>query len=98
MNGIYTGKMDVLHLEGDPENTPVDRYASVRSFFENSVKLSYLVKFPRMNNGLELFGGVKNIFNQFQSDFDKGKNRHSDYIYGPASPRMVYFGLKLKSI
>ena len=98
LSGIYTGKMDVLHLVEDSNSNAEDKYENVRSFFENSFKVSYLVKFPRMNNGLELFGGVKNVFNQFQSDFDKGKNRHSDYIYGPATPRMIYFGLKIKSI
>lgn len=98
ISGIYTGKMDVLHLVEDRNSTAEDKYENVRSFFENSFKVSYLVKFPRMNNGMELFGGIKNVFNQFQSDFDKGKNRHSDYIYGPATPRMIYFGLKIKSI
>ncbi len=39
----------------------------------------------------------KNIFNSYQSDFDMGINRDPGYIYGPGSPRTIYFGLKLGS-
>jgi outer membrane receptor for ferrienterochelin and colicins len=38
---------------------------------------------------------VSNIFNQYQDDFDKGKYRDSNYVYGPSKPRTIYFGLKL---
>jgi len=44
---------------------------------------------------MDLYAGIKNIFNQYQSDFDIGKNRDSNYIYGPAQPRTTYFGVKL---
>ena len=42
-----------------------------------------------------LSGGVKNMFNSYQNDFESGPLRDSDYIYGPASPRMFFFGLKI---
>ena len=45
---------------------------------------------------LEVSFGVKNLFNQYQSDFDKGANRDANYIYGPALPRTVFVGLKVK--
>lgn len=40
--------------------------------------------------------GARNIFNEFQSDFDNGADRDSDYIYGPRSPRSFYAGLSYK--
>jgi outer membrane receptor for ferrienterochelin and colicins len=43
----------------------------------------------------ELYGGQKNILNQYQSDFDIGKNRDSNYIYGPSLPRTIFIGLKI---
>lgn len=43
---------------------------------------------------IEVFGGVKNIFNSYQDDFDVGATRDSDYIYGPAMPRSVFLGVK----
>ena len=46
---------------------------------------------------IEMYSGVKNVFNTYQNDFDIGKNRDSNYIYGPAQPRIFYIRLKLKS-
>lgn len=43
---------------------------------------------------LELFAGVKNIFNQIQRDYDRGMYRDSDYIYGPSQPRTVNVGIR----
>ena len=44
---------------------------------------------------LQLSGGVKNIFNSYQNDFDSGVDRDSEYIYGPIQPRTIFFALKL---
>ena len=44
---------------------------------------------------LQVFGGVKNIFNSYQNDFDTGMDRDPSYIYGPSLPRTVYIGVKL---
>lgn len=41
---------------------------------------------------LEISAGVSNIFNSYQSDFDKGPKRDSGYIYGPSLPRCVNIG------
>ncbi len=30
-------------------------------------------------------------------DFDSGKNRDSNFVYGPAMPRTVFVGLKIMS-
>lgn len=92
LNGTYTGKMEVPHLM-DPE-TEFTIIEESPDFFDLGVRLHYRV--PVNTSFVELFGGVKNILNEYQSDFDAGVNRDAGYIYGPAMPRMVYFGLKLK--
>jgi len=47
------------------------------------------------DDAIQIIFATKNIFNQFQSDFDLGKNRDSNYVYGPALPRTVFIGLKI---
>lgn len=44
---------------------------------------------------IKVYAGVKNIFNQFQDDFDKGVYRDAGYVYGPRQPRTINVGLKL---
>jgi outer membrane receptor for ferrienterochelin and colicins len=44
---------------------------------------------------LQLNAGVQNFLNAYQNDFDQGADRDSGYIYGPATPRCFYLGLKL---
>ena len=44
---------------------------------------------------LELFGGLKNILNSYQNDFDQGALRDSGYVYGPLQPRSAYLGVKI---
>jgi len=46
-----------------------------------------------------LFGitlGVKNALNSYQHDFDSGKNRDSNFVYGPVQPRSVFFSVNWK--
>lgn len=51
----------------------------------------------KLNNTitLQVNGGVQNIFNQFQKDFDKGMDRDAGYMYGPGLPRTFYLGVKI---
>jgi outer membrane receptor for ferrienterochelin and colicins len=44
---------------------------------------------------LQLSGGIQNVFNQYQKDFDLGVNRDATYIYGPSRPRTIFVGLKI---
>jgi outer membrane receptor for ferrienterochelin and colicins len=44
---------------------------------------------------INVFGGIKNMFNAYQNDFDIGPSRDSDYIYGPAAPRSVFLGVRI---
>ena len=43
---------------------------------------------------LQVNGGVQNVTNSYQNDFDKGWNRDSAYIYGPSLPRSFFAGMK----
>jgi outer membrane receptor for ferrienterochelin and colicins len=36
------------------------------------------------------------MFNAFQREFDIGKNRDSNFVYGPAQPRTVFVGVKFR--
>lgn len=92
VNYVYTGSMLVPHFGGAP-NQLVDEIISSPSFSELSMKMSY--KIPASFGGnFELYGGVKNIFNSYQSTFDIGKNRDSNFVFGPAQPRTTFVGLK----
>ncbi len=92
LSGTYTGEMLVQHLSGS--GTPVDIAVETPDFFDMNLRLAY--DFPMGKSlTLQVNGGVQNIFDSFQSDFDKGYNRDSGYIYGPSQPRSYYAGMKL---
>lgn len=95
-NSVFTGPMHIAHYAGAPGQT-VDEYILTPSYTELGLKFGYTFIVGRLDSGIELFGGVKNILNAYQDDFDTGKNRDSGYIYGPAQPRTIYIGLRLKS-
>jgi outer membrane receptor for ferrienterochelin and colicins len=97
LSGVYTGPMELVHFGGAPEQE-TDSYVTTPSFFEVSLNAGYTFRIERVDTGLELFGGIKNITNAFQDDFDTGKNRDSNYIYGPATPRTFFIGVRLKSL
>lgn len=90
-SGNYTGSMLIPHEAGVIEKNRTDKSPT---FFEFGVKLAYEIPLYR-GSTLELNGGVRNLFNEFQKDFDKGPNRASSYIYGPAMPRNFYAGIKM---
>ena len=89
----YTGKMIIPYfgpLASDPESGELHKSYP---FLDIGCKLSYDI---RLNgSSLRVFTGIKNIFNSYQSDFDMGIDRDPSYIYGPVSPRMLYFGFKV---
>ena len=91
LSGIYTGSMLVQHygvaIEDDEEVWTPD-------FFDLGFKIAYDFNLGK-GTTLQLNGGVQNIFNSFQRDFDKGETRDAGYMYGPSLPRSFYAGLKL---
>lgn len=70
-----------------------DELTKTRSFFDLGAKVSYDFRLFNKTN-LQVFAGVNNIFNSFQSDYDYGADRDSGYIYGPTMPASGYMGLK----
>jgi outer membrane receptor for ferrienterochelin and colicins len=71
-----------------------DEEASTPSFFDAGLRLAYDFKLSNQMK-LQISCGMKNIFDQYQKDLDKGKLRDSGYIYGLSTPRTVYFGVKI---
>ncbi len=91
ITGIYTGSMLVPHYAGYIEH---DKLEETESFFTLNLKLMYDLKVSN-NYSIQFFGGIENIFNSFQNDFDKGELRDAGYMYGPSMPRSYYIGLKI---
>ncbi len=89
LTGVYTGKMLVPHVMQD------DSYVlkNVRDFAELNLRLGYTVQ-TKKEFSIEFFGGIQNMFNAYQKDFDRGATRDSQYIYGPSKPRTFTFGVK----
>ncbi len=90
-SGVITGPMDVPHvIDPETERTVIKK---TPSFFENNIKIVYTIK-AKEGFRVQLFGGIQNIFNSFQNDFDLGAERDAGYVYGPLRPRSLFMGLK----
>lgn len=88
---IYTGSMFTPHYEGFIAN---DKLEKTKSFYEINWKSAYIFSISDTLQ-LEVSGGIQNILNSYQRDFDSGINRDASYIYGPSRPRTIFIGLKL---
>ena len=94
LNLVYTGKMQLIHFAGAPEQT-TDEYKTSNPFTEFSFRTSYDIPLKNTASKLQFFGGIKNLFNAYQNDFDTGKNRDSNYVYGTAAPRTFFVGVRI---
>lgn len=92
VTGNYTGSMLVGHSAGSGVEEPVAVHTP--KFMEVNMKLAYDFTIYKYLT-LQLNGGIQNITNAYQKDFDKGWNRDSGYIYGPSLPRSYYVGVKV---
>src|SRR5690554_6373760 len=97
VSGIYTGSMLVPHygLAGDPGTPEQDILFKSPNFMELNMKLAYIFNLKIIDTSIELSGGINNILDHYQNDFDSGPNRDSNYLYGPARPRTYFFGLRI---
>jgi outer membrane receptor for ferrienterochelin and colicins len=91
--GTYTGKMLVPYFgpastEGELRTSP--------GFLDLGLKLSYTLKLNGAS--IEFSGGIKNILNSYQDDFDAGIDRDPGYIYGPLKPRTIFIGLRFGNL
>jgi outer membrane receptor for ferrienterochelin and colicins len=92
INYVYTGNMILPHFAGAP-NQLIDEIVTTPSFSDVSIKLGY--QFPIFSDTtLEIYSGIKNVFNSYQETFDIGKNRDSNFVFGPAQPKTFFVGLK----
>lgn len=97
INYVYTGPMKVVHF-GGADNFSEDAIVNTQGFSDISFKVAKTFHMHNIfGSDAELFIGIKNVFNAFQDDFDIGKNRDSNYVYGPTLPRTFFIGFKLKS-
>ena len=87
--------MQVPHLSG-AENQIEDEILTTTTFHEINSKLNYTFNMNNNDFEINIFTGVKNILNSYQNDFDIGKYRDSNFIYGPSQPRTVFVGLTAK--
>ena len=93
LTGNYTGSMLIGHSAGSGVETP--EVVKTPYFFVTNAKISYDVPISTYLT-MELSGGIQNIFDAYQKDFDKGWDRDSNYIYGPSLPRSIYLGIKVR--
>ncbi len=90
VTGSYTGSMIAPRVISESGFLDL---VDTEDFLDMTTKITYHFD-PIENFHVELSGGVQNIFDSYQDDFDKGALRDSDYIYGPNRPRTFFIGLK----
>lgn len=91
LSGSFTGPMTVPRVVSDEGFIALNRspaFADLNIKLEGHVDLSGDLM-------LTLSAGIKNFLNSFQDDFERGAERDSDYVYGPALPRQFFFGIKI---
>jgi outer membrane receptor for ferrienterochelin and colicins len=94
LHGDYFGAADVPHevvVEGQDE--PDLLLVESQQYFQADLGLSW--KIP-CDNGLyiKLHTGVRNLFDAYQEDLDRGVNRDPAYVYGPSRPRSFFLGIE----
>jgi len=93
LSGVYSGEMYAPHYAGYIEK---DRLEKTPDFMELNFKLAQNFKIGTTMQ-LQINGGVQNILNSYQTDFDEGVYRDAGYIYGPSRPRTFFIGIKIGS-
>jgi outer membrane receptor for ferrienterochelin and colicins len=96
VSGNYTGKMLVPYFGPTLENPDEGELRESNTFYDMGTRISY--KLNVNNTGVEIFTGMKNIFNAYQNDFDVSMDRDPAYLYGPNTPRTIYFGVRLGNL
>jgi outer membrane receptor for ferrienterochelin and colicins len=92
--GNYSGPMPVPYFGPLAANPEIGELHTSDSFVDAGLKITYEIHLSDIMS-MQIIGGVKNIFNSYQDDFDTGVDRDPAYIYGPMSPRTIYFGIKI---
>ena len=90
VTGSYTGSMIAPRVISDSGFVDL---VDTEAFLEMTTKITYHFDLKETFH-FELSGGVQNLFESYQEDFDRGAGRDSDFIYGPNRPRTFFIGLK----
>ena len=90
LSGEYTGSMKVPHYAGYIDE---DRLETTSSFWVLNLRLHRPINIAE-NYNVSAFLGAYNLLNSYQKDLDKGVDRDSGYVYGPARPRSFYLGIE----
>jgi len=90
VTGSYTGSMIAPRVISDSGFIDL---VDTDSFLDMTTKITYHFDLKDAFH-VELSGGVQNLFDSYQDDFDRGAGRDSDFIYGPNRPRTFFIGLK----
>lgn len=107
----YTGPMWVPHFGLDPdtddpleqealENGDViagERLERSEHFLIADLLFSYDFKLTKETT-LQVYAGIKNIFNKTQAHHDSGVFRDAGYIYGPCQPRTFNLGVRIGNL
>ncbi len=94
LTGTYTGSMIVPRVVSESGFLDL---VDTDPFLDVNIKASYHFDVNK-DFHLELSGGVKNIFNSYQQEFDSGPERDSDFIFGPMAPRSLFISVKIGNL
>ena len=90
VSGNYTGSMYVPHMATDFNENEIMKS---EEFFDLGFKLAYTIPLTSSIR-LELNAGMKNVFDAYQKNVDRGPSKDAGFIYGPSLPRTFFFGVK----
>lgn len=93
LSAIYTGPMYTTHLAGYINN---NKLVKTPNTMDIGINAGYTFNINK-DQTLKVTSGIKNIFNNYQNDFDKGVDRDPTYIYGPNTPKTFLISLKYAS-
>ncbi len=88
VSGNYTGSMLVPYF-----GTTEEKLVTSDAFVDMGAKVRYTFKINGAS--MQIFAGIKNMFDSYQKDLDSGIYRDPGYVYGPTLPRTIYAGFKL---
>lgn len=91
----YTGSMLIPYFGPALNDPSMGELRESNPFYDLSISINRELIVGNVK--MELFTGVKNIFNSYQNDFDHGIDRDPGYMYGPALPRTIQMGIRLAS-
>ncbi len=88
----FTGRMLVPHYAG---YIPTDRLENTNRFCVFNAVVSRTFEVGEKSR-MRLYLNVQNVGDAYQKDLDRGPNRDSAYVYGPAEMRRAVLGLTIE--